>query len=275
MNKFIVAPSSYDNLEYLLNTNINTILIGVNNLCITPLFRLDIDEIISLAKTTDKKIIVSINKMLHNKDLKLVEDILIKINNSLIDKVIFYDIGLLNIAKRINFNKDLIISLEHLNASSLTNDFYYNNLVKYSLITSDITKSEINNIASSSKINLIVSVFGYLPIFYSRRYLITNYLKHINKNKDNDIYYLKHDDDYYLVKEEDYGTIIYTKDTINLINDYDSLDNISYYLIDGSFIDDDKFMEVINLFLNNQKVDNVYTGFFDKKTIYRVKKDEK
>lgn len=275
MNNFIVAPSSRNNLDYLLNSSFDYILIGVDDFCITPAFRLDIDNIIKLASSTSKKIIVSINKMIHNKDLVKLEDILIKINNSLVDKVIFYDLGVLNIAKRINFNKDLIISLEHLNASTMTNDFYYKNGVNYSLITSDITKDEINDIARDSKMNIVVSVFGYLAIFYSRRYLISNYLDYHNIKKEDDIYYIKHDLDYYLIKEEKEGSVIFSKREINLVNDYKSLENIAYYLIDGSFISDDDFLCVLDEFLNNKKKENVYRAFFDKKTVYKIRDENK
>lgn len=274
MNNFIVAPTSITNIDKLLTKDIKAILIGVNNLSVTPNLKMDIDDIIKLVNNTDKEIIVSMNKMIHNKDLELVEEVLIKINNSNISKVLFYDLSILNIAKRINFTKDLIISQEHLNASINTNDFYYKRGVNYSLITSDITGDEINEIATSSSINLIVTVYGYVPIFYSRRYLIDNYLTYINKKKDDDIYYLKHNEDYYLIKEVSDGTLIYTKEVINLINEYHKLNNISYFLIDGSFIEEDKLLEIVDSFLDNKKIDNTYTGFFDIKTTYKVKKDE-
>ena len=44
-------------------------------------------------------------------------------------------------------------------------------------------------------------VYGYLPIFYSRRYLISNYLKYIDKNKDSNIYYIKHKENKYPIVE--------------------------------------------------------------------------
>ena len=48
MNNFIVAPSSRNNLDYLLNSSFDYILIGVDDFCITPAFRLDIDNIITV-----------------------------------------------------------------------------------------------------------------------------------------------------------------------------------------------------------------------------------
>ena len=173
-----------------------------------------------------------------------------------------------------SFEKDLIISLEHLNTSVNTNDFYYKNGVKYSLISSDITGNEIIEINSNSKINTIVTVYGYLPIFYSRRYLISNYLEYIEKEKKDNIYYLKHDNDYYMIKEEKFGTVIYTCEVINLINEINKLDNINYFLIDGSYIEDNEFVDVVNNFINNIKMENANTFFFDKKTSYKVKNYE-
>lgn len=274
MNKYIVCPSSMYNFNHLLNSDIDTILIGVEDLCINPMFRMNIDDIIKFSNNTEKRIIISINKMMHNKDLDVVENILKKVDNSNIDMVLFYDLGVLNIANRIGFRKNLIISLEHLNTSFKTNEFYYNNGVDYSLISSDITLDEINEISNNSNINLIVTVYGYLPIFYSRRYLISNYLDYINKKKEDDVYYLRHDDDYYMIREEKEGTVIYTNEVINLINEMDKLENISYYLIDGSYIDDNEFEIILDNYINNKKMDNVNTYFFNKKTSYKVKNNE-
>ena len=274
MSRFIVAPCSKYNLEYLENINIDYILIGVDGFCITPMFRMDIDDIIEYAKISNKNIIVSLNKMMHNKDLNRLEEILNKIKTSNIDKVMFYDLSVLNISNRIKINKDLIISQEHLNTSFLSNNFYYNNGVNYSLLSSDITYEEINEIGKNSDIGLIVCVYGYLPIFYSRRYLITNYLDYINKKKKDDIYYIKHDESYYMIKEEKDGTIIYTNEVINLINELSKIKDIDYYLIDGSYVDDSEFKTIINNYLDNKKMIDTNTYFFDRKTTYRVKNNE-
>lgn len=74
-----------------------------------------------------------------------------------------------------------------------------------------------------------------------------------------------------MIKEEKNGTIIYTNEPINLINELDKLNNISYYLIDGSYIEDSEFNTIINNYLNNNKMDNTNTYFFNKKTSYKVK----
>ena len=172
----------------------------------------------------------------------------------------------------LGINKELVITQEHLNASGITNSFYYTKGVKYSLITNDITIDEVNEI--SKDIKLMMICYGYLPIFYSRRYLITNYLKHINRDDDSDIYYIKNEDDYYPISEEEYGTCIYTSRPINLINYIDKL-NIDYIILNSFNISNDKFTEVLEDYINNKKSnDEEYLGFLNEKTIYKVKDNE-
>ena len=65
----------------IIAKDIKGIIIGVKDLSIYPL-ELDIEEIIDIADKTNKEIIVAINRMIHNKDLELVIDVLNKIKNS-------------------------------------------------------------------------------------------------------------------------------------------------------------------------------------------------
>lgn len=269
MSSFVVVPNKRENIEEILCKNIRGLIIGVNNLSIYP-FELDIDDIIAIANNTDKEIIVAMNKMIHNNDLDNIRKIIKKIKDSKIKKILFYDLGIFNICKNMNVNKELILGQEHLNASSSSNDFYYNMGIDNAMITSDITKDELLTISGTTKMNIYYTVYGYLPIFYSRRYLLTNYFKYIKKNIMDDTYYIFNDDLRYMIKEFDFGTIIYSP-LVNLINELDNIMEVDNYVIDLSYSDD---INIIDKFINNERMENVYTGFFDKKTIYKLK-DEK
>ena len=267
MSKYIVIPSKREDINTLLDKDIKSIIMGIKNLSIYP-FELDIDEIIDIANNTDKNIIIAMNKMIHNKDLDLVREVLNKVKNSKIYGIMFYDLGIFNICNSMNINKELILSQEHLNASKSSNEFYYNRGIKNSFITSDITYSELNEI-NSTKMNIYYTVYGYLPIFYSRRYLLSNYFKYIDKDMEDDKYFIFNDNLKYMIKEYSYGTIIYSP-LINLINEIDKIKDIDNYVIDLSYTND---ISVIDKFINNENMDNTYIGFFDKKTIYKLKED--
>jgi putative protease len=130
------------------------------------------------------------NKMIHNKDLKIVKEVLDKVKDSKICGIMFYDLGIFNICNSMNIDKELILSQEHLNASQSSNEFYYNRGIKNSFITSDITYNELNEINNNTNMNIYYTVYGYLPIFYSRRYLLSNYFKYIEKDMNDDKYYI-------------------------------------------------------------------------------------
>jgi len=269
MSKFVVIPNKREDIDILLNKDIKGIIIGVKDISIYP-FELDIDDIIKIADNTDKEVIIAINKMIHNKDLDYVRSVLDKVKNSKISKIMFYDLGVFNICNSMNIDKELILSQEHLNASTYSNNFYYDKGISNVMITSDITKDEILDIKNNTSMNVYYTVYGYLPIFYSRRYLLSNYFKYINKDMNDNTYYIFNNDLRYMIREYSYGTIIYSP-LVNLINELDNIDILDNLVIDLSYTDDTL---VIDKFINNDKMDDVYTGFFDKKTIYKLKDDK-
>lgn len=267
MNNLIVVPDKKENINNILSKNIKGIILGVTNLSIYDL-TLDIEEIIDISNNTDKKIIIAINKMIHSKDLELVKEVLNKIKDTKISGILFYDIGILKIAKDLNINKELILSQEHLNASINSNNFYYNKGINSTFITSDITYNEILEIKNNTKMNIYYTVYGYLPIFYSRRSLLTNYFKYINQDKNSNKYYIYDKENKFLVRELEYGTIIYSP-LVNLINNTEKLKDINL-VIDLSYTDN---IDIIDDFIDNKKTENEYLGFFDTKTTYKLRSD--
>lgn len=269
MSRLVVIPSRKEDIENILKKDIKELIIGVENLSIYP-FKLPIEEIITIANNTDKDITIAMNKMIHNEDLELVKTVLDKIKDSNIKKILFYDLSILELVKEMNINKELIISQEHSNASINSNEFYYNKGIKSTFITSDITYKEVLEIKSNTKMKVYYTVYGYLPIFYSRRLLLTNYFKYIDKSMDDDTYYIFNNDLKYMIKEYNYGTVIYSP-LVNLINEKEVLGDIDNLVIDLSYTSDSK---IIDKFITGEKENNTYTGFFNKKTIYKLK-DEK
>lgn len=268
MNNIIVVPNKKEDINIILNKDIKGLIIGIKDLS-TYNFELTIEEIIFLAEKTNKKIIIAINKMIHNKDIPLVKEVLNKVNISNIKGILFYDIGILKLANDMNIKKELILSQEHLNASINSNNFYYNHGLNSTYITSDITKEEILDIKKSTKLNIYYTVYGLLPIFYSRRLLLSSYFKYINKEKKDNTYHIYDNNNKYTIIERNYGTIIYSP-LVNLINHIDELKDINL-VIDLSNTNN---INIIDKYINKEKIENTYEGFYNKKTIYKLKGDE-
>jgi len=266
--KILVQPGSLENLGDVLKTNIDGVILPLENLSVNSSIYFTLDDIKSVINLTSKEICVSINKIMHNEDLDKLEQALVSLNKMNVSKIFFYDLAVMNIVKRLNIRKELVVFQDHLNASLYSNNFYKRRGINYAVITNDITWNEINEISKYNSLMLIS--YGYLPIFYSRRYLITNYLKYINKDKLSDLYYIKHKDDKYPIVEENYGTTIYTKEPVNLINDINQI-NVDYIILSANLINREEFMIILNKYLNGE-IDNndYYRGFIDKKTVYKV-----
>lgn len=269
MNKIIVKPNSEKDIKNLIELDIDGVILPLKNLSVGSSFFMSLEDILNLKINKEK--IVLINKIMHNKDLELLRDTLIKLNNSDVKKIIFYDLSVYTLSKELNINNiELVIGQDHLNRSIKSNNFYNELGINYSYITSDITIDEIKEIKDNTKMKLFYTVYGRIPLFCSRRYLISNYLEYINKDKTDSNYYIKNREDELYINEEDNATLIYS-DIINLINKIDELDFIDYLVLDFNNIEE--YKETILKFKNKIKDGKeYYLGFYNTKTIYKVKK---
>jgi len=272
MSKLIVSVNSFEQLRNINKKNVAGVILYLDKLSVNSNFYMTIDEIID-TNFNNLEVFVCLNKILHNSDLELVRICLNKLKDTNY-MILFYDMAIYNIAREIGIVDKLIIYQDHLNLSSRSNNFYYNLGIMGSYISSDITGLELLNIRKKYQGKIMFTVYGYLPIFYSRRYLITNYLKYIGRNIDNKKYTIKGDNgEEFPICEEEYGTTIYSSKVVNLINKLDELKDIDYFVLNGNMIDYNIYDDMIDKFINKETMDNCYLGFYNTKTIYRVKGD--
>lgn len=282
--KLITLPSSIDEINETKNI-VDGFIIGIKDMCVNTLFC--IDDLSILSGLTDKEIFISLNKNMHNSDLKRVESILIELNNYPIKGVLFYDIGILSIYNRLKLNYDLVWAQEHLTTNFNTINYWYSKGAKYALLSSDITFDEIKDIEKNSKSTLMLNLFGYLPMFVSKRHIVRNYLNQFDLSDDSSINYMEKEENIYPIIDNNVGTFCYSAYILNGIR-YVNKTNIPYIILNSFNIDMDKFISVLEMFksVNEDNIDeyedrinsmfgNTNYGFLDTKTIYRVKKNEK
>ena len=270
MSKLIVTVNNLEHIDELLDMDIYGVMLYIDKLSVNSSFYVKVEDINKI-DFKGKNIFVCINKIMHNNDLGMVRDTLLKLKNVEV-KIFFYDIGVYNIAKELNMVDKLIIYQDHLNASFKSNKFYYDLGITGSYITSDITGEELLEIKNNSNMDIYFMGYGYAPIFYSRRYLIKNYLKFIDREDLVGKYSIVSDMGVeYPISEEEYGTTIYSEKPINLINYLDELDKIDYIVMNSNGIDNNEFKLMVDKFINRDKIDECYLGFYNTKTIFRVK----
>jgi collagenase-like PrtC family protease len=273
MSKFIVTVNSFDNMKELLDKDIYGIMLYIDKLSVNSSFYINVEDLNKI-DFKDKKIYLCMNKIMHNNDLDMVRNVLFKLKD--IDvKILFYDMCIYMIAKELGMVDKLIIYQDHLNASIYSNSFYYDLGITGSYVTSDITGNELLEIKKNSKMDIYFMGYGYAPIFYSRRYLIKNYLKFINEDYKLGKYSIFSDMGVeYPICEEEFGTTIYSDKVINLINYLDELNEIDYIVLNCNGIDSNEFNLMVDKFIKREKLDDCYLGFYDTKTIFKVKNNE-
>lgn len=269
MSKLLVSANSLKHLYQLLDKDIDGVILSVDKLSVNSSFYIDVDTIKEI-DFKEKSLFISLNKIMHNSDLDNLRMVMSKLKNMNV-RILFYDMAVYNISLEYDMKDKLVIYQEHLNASINSNNFYNKQGINGSYITSDITKEELLDIKKNTNMEIFFTVYGYLPIFYSRRYLVSNYLDYINVDKGNDYQILSDMGDIYPISEEEFGTTIYTKEVVNLINYLDDLKEIDYLVLNSNNIDNLEFNKIVDKFINHDKMVDCYLGFFDRKTIYVVK----
>lgn len=222
-----------------------------------------------------KEIFVSFNRVIFNSELEDYKKKLKKVDSLGISGIIVGDIAALTYDIKTN----VILDQMHLNNSFYAINHYYNNGVYGTVLTNDITLSEINDIKKNTKSVLFKQVFGYPHLSTSKRRLISNYKEYFNINDTSSIYEIseKNSNNIYKIIEDNFGTHILGDKVLNLLSfDID----VDYKIVDGFMLGDVK--KVLEIFMNNKKdkndwINDTYNanyGFINKETIYRVKKDE-
>lgn len=269
---------------------IDAVMIGIKDFSVNMPSYVTYEEFISiynLCKEYNKEVFVVLNKNFHNKDLDNLKDIMFKLEQLDITGIVYYDIALVNIKLEHHLQTDLVWGQEHLTTNAATSNYWYKFGAKYTLVSSEITKEEIIEMKKNSNAKLIVTLFGYLPMFVSARHLVKNYLYTFDLKDNSHINYIEKEGNIYPIIDDSFGTIAYSSHVLNGIKVVEELEKnkIDYILFNPFLIEDAKFEKVLDMFnsvnANNldkyaKEIDSMFNtdyGFLDKETIYKVKKN--
>lgn len=290
--KTIVMPSSIAIIDELIN-KVDVFLFGIKDLSVNfPLYISleELEKIVDKIKRSGKQIMISLNKNMHNDDLKKLKEAINILNRLDIDGIFYYDISLVNFKEEGLIKHPLIWHQEHLTTNYATCNFYKDHGVSGVCLSSEITLEEIKEIRNNTNMELIVPIFGYLPMFTSKRTLVNNYLDTFNLNSDDNIHHIEKEGYRYPIIDDKSKTEVYSANILNGLEERFLLEDmkIDYVLINNFNIADNDFIKMLDLY-NKLTVDNVKSideqitklfpnndkGFFYKETIFRVKKYEK
>ncbi len=286
MSKIVVIPNTNASIKNILKKGC-CILLGIEGYSVNTL-NVNIEQIKILVHENNN-IFLSLNKNISNDELPKIEKLLIELESLHIKGIFYYDVALVNICKRLNLQLNLIWSAEHLTTNYFTINYWYEHGIKSCFLSNEITMEEIKEISQNTKSTLFVQLFGYIPMYVSKRHAINNYLEHFHLDRDSSEYFLFKENHKYSIVDNSEGTMIYSSFILNGLREYLELkDMIDYTIINGYMLNDNELMKVIDYFSvsNSTNIDdlenginelfsNLSKGFLYEETIYRVKKYDK
>lgn len=285
--KILIMPKSIKQINSLIDI-IDGVIVGLDSLCINMPYSFNLDEIkkiIDICKSNNKEVFISLNKNIHNRDLEYLKECLVILDNFNINGILYYDLSIVNIKNELNLNTPLVWHQEHLTTNYLTSNYWYDEGAIYTYLSSEITIDEINEISKNSKAKTMVTMFGYLPMFVSRRHLVKNYLDTFNLEDNSEINYIEKEGKMYQIIDTEDGTIAYSEKVLNGLGEIFRV-RTDYIVLNSFSIDDNVFSEVTYMFRNvneeniieyNGRINSMLDtdlGFLYKETIYKVKNNE-
>jgi collagenase-like PrtC family protease len=271
-----------------INNSSDAYLAGIRDFSVNmPSFDIDnIKKIIDSCNNKHKDIFIGINKNIHEEELNSLKNILLELDKYQVTGIIFYDMALLQLKKELKLHNNLVWGQEHMTTNSSTINFFYQKGVKYTLLSSELSYDELNEIVNESKSKLIIPLFGYQSMMVSRRKLINNYLSTFNIRNNDQLRYMSKEGKRYALEENNGGTIVYSSYILNGLKEALKITKKDNYIYLNSFnIPGNIFKEVIDIYkdtnesnvdINEEKINKLLEGKTDKgflyhETVYKVR----
>lgn len=287
-----VTPFNIESIKNLSALGADTFIIGnekFSNRLVKSFSFLDIEHAAKIIKSVHKKLIISLNLIMHNDDIEEVNGFLDLLKELDVDGIIFGDVGLYNLAKRKGLEHLLIYNPETLNTNYYDPIFWKKKGIKGIIISKEITLEDIKIISREKTIEIGLVGHGYLNMFHSRRPLISNFFKYkeeeykqyINNKNLKLVEELRNES--YPVFEDIHGTHIFRAKIMESYKEIEILrEHLDLFIIDGIFKETSYLEETLKNYqdvlqsstpelankLSISLQDTHDNGFLYKKTIY-------
>lgn len=257
--KFITTPFTIEDIPQLKQAGADAVLIS------TPFFSArgaasfaieQLREIKQCCSALELEMLVQVNRFFMEEELFAVEEHLQLLKALDVDGIYFGDEGVLYLAKGLGMEEKLIYAPDTLITNHEDVNFYLAQKLHSVALAKEITLEEIIRIAQRSDASRIeVIIHGYLPMMHSKRTLLSNYMKFMNKDYDpyekRSLYIMEETREAHMpILEDAMGTHIFSGFIQCFFAEIKQLQKagIGYVRIDGMFKDSTYVMEMLRLY---------------------------
>ena len=142
----------------------------------------EIEEGVSYAHSLNKKVYVTVNIVLHNKEIKFIKEYLKQLEKIKVDAIIVSDPAIIDIAKK-NTNLEIHLSTQQSTINYEAAEFYKKQGVSRIVLARECSKEDIQMIKNNVDIEIETFIHGAMCASYSGRCVLSNYLTNRDSNR--------------------------------------------------------------------------------------------
>ncbi len=142
----------------------------------------ELEEGIAFAHNLGKKVYVTVNIVLHNKEARKLKEYLIKLDSLHPDAIIVSDPYVMEVAKE-NTSLDIHLSTQQSTLNYESCEFFYQEGVKRIVLARECTKEDIKEIIQKVPVEIEVFIHGAMCAGYSGRCVLSNFLTKRDANR--------------------------------------------------------------------------------------------
>ena len=141
----------------------------------------EIKEGVEYAHKLNKKVYVTVNIAMHNKELEKIKNYLLELDKIGVDAIIVSDSAIIELAKETNLEIHLSTQASTLNKEAI--EFWKNEGVTRIVLARECSKEDIIDIKNNINIELEVFIHGAMCASYSGRCVLSNFLTNRDSNR--------------------------------------------------------------------------------------------
>lgn len=266
ISKILIYVDDINHIDDYRKAGVSAFLFALEGFCV-GYNTYSLEDIINV-NVSNKYIIV--NRVLDCEGIDEFKKIVTEIKG--IKGLIFEDIGVYNVINDLNLDLELILFQNHF-ATNVHSVNFWLDRVDSIFVSNEITKDEIKNITENASKEVVLHLFGYNQVMYSRRLLLSNWSEEFDiPNKSTNVLTDRATKVKFRAFENEYGTVMYSDKIFNgktLLG----FSNVKYYYVNTMLVDHSHIMDFLTNELHSD--DNEDDGFLNRETIYKLKERNK
>lgn len=263
--KIIVSINNIEEIKEYKKVGISTFLFALQDFCVGYEKEFTLEEINAI---NEENKYILINRVLDCASVEKLRGLLKQKNH--IKGIFFEDVAVYQLVKKEKLSYELIAFQNHFGSNVKSIDFWLQ-LVESVVICNELTKKEIEDITRKAIKPVVLQVFGYNQIMYSRRLLLSNFCEEFHlKPRTKNVVKEKITGVEFKAYENMYGTVLYSSKIFNGLELMD-LDNVKYFYINSTFLSS---KDILNALEGKVEMLDCDTGFLTKATIYKLRNEK-